>query len=174
MQKHTYIKMGLVAGLAVMAASVQVRAADMAWASGVLADIAVAATEANEALADAAVKGKKSDDIKEAQQQAATVETAAEEALAAYEVFAASGATDADAQKALEAARDKAIKAAGGKVAKKPAPVEKDDQLPNPHTVLWQSDELQALYKDLFNIANAASAQGGAEFAEKDHDFTSI
>ena len=57
MKKHQYGKTGLIACVVALFATMQVLAQDLAAASGFLADIAVAATQANAKLAEAANSG---------------------------------------------------------------------------------------------------------------------
>ena len=92
MRMHQYSKLGVIACIAIFAASVQVRAADMAWASGALADIYVAMTEANFAKASAADSPTA---VAKAQEQLDNVGEAAKAALAAYKEMEAAGEGDA-------------------------------------------------------------------------------
>jgi hypothetical protein len=157
---HQYSKLGVIACIAIFAASVQVRAADMAWASGALADIYVAMTEANFAKASAAESPSASAKAKE---HLANVVEAAEAALAAYKEMEAAGEGDAaEAAKALETARQKAL----GGTAPVATPTEGGYKLPNPNRVLWESEGLQKIYEELFQIVESTSAKGGAEFTE--------
>jgi len=57
MKKNQYSKIGLFVCVATLAASIQVRAVDLAAASGILADIAVISVQASAALAAAANTG---------------------------------------------------------------------------------------------------------------------
>lgn len=166
MIKHRYSKLGLIACMAFLVASVQVRA-DMASASGALVDIYVAAAAASQTLADASGKGE--DAIKAAQERIDVIDKAITQALEAYSKLEAAGGKDAAAEDALRKARQMAV---GGDTPASTPEERAGYKLPNPSTVLWQSDGLQKLYKELNDIAQSTSAKGGTEFTET--DFTSI
>lgn len=164
MIKRQYGKLGLIAFLVVVAASVQVRAADMAWASGALADIYVAATEASRDLADATAKG--TDAMQAVQARIKSIDEAITAALAAYADMEAAGSGEApEAVKALENARQKAL---GG--VDRPASTTNEEgfRLPNIYDVPWESDGLRKLYDELYQIEQSASSKGGSDFVEQD------
>jgi hypothetical protein len=172
MQKQMIKKMGWVACAALLAACIQVRA-DMAAASGMLAEIAAAATQANAAWAAAANSGD-TDALEAAQAVVGAVQAASEEALKAYAALEASGGSNDAAMEAIEDALSSAKGALGeekqGDAGEADPAGEGDDEdkLPNPYDVPWQSDGLRELYEELFNIVQSASAQGGAEFPDRD------
>lgn len=163
MKKHQYSKLGLVACIAVLAASVQVRAADMAWASGALADIYVAATEANAAVAEASGSGQKA--VQAAQAKVAAIDEAIEAALAAYAAMEAAG--DGPAAEATEALRQARQQALGGDAAPE-SPSDQDFVLPNIQDVPWESEGLRKLHNKLYQIEKSTSAEGGDTFAERE------
>ncbi len=180
MKKHLSIrKTGLVVALAVMATLIQVHAADMAAASGVLAEVSVMAVQAKAGLADAANSG----DVKaiaDAVSRADAVDSAvadARDAYAAMERAAAGGDEDAAAAAAdsLEAARQKASDALKGivpeAVQKTAKEVWKDSTSntgggpgnaydpPNIYDVPWQTQGMRSLYTSLFGNFWSASGQ---------------
>jgi len=166
MKKRQYNKIGLIACVATLFMATQVLA-NLAAATGMLADIAVAATQANATLAAAANSGDL-DAVAEAQELVAKVQSSMEEALEAY--AALEGGDDAATGK-LATARQNALAAVGG-VPEATPKGNQEYSLPNIHDVPWQSDGLRSLYQELFNIAMSASAQGGA--GNVDHDATGI
>lgn len=180
MKKHlSNRKTGWVVVLAVMATLIQVRAADMAGASGVLAEVSVMAVQAKAGLASAANSG----DVKaisDAVNRADAVDAAVADARSAYaamERAAAGGDEDAAAASAdaLEAARQAASDALNGVV---PEAVQKTAQeiwkesttntgggpgsaydAPNIYDVPWQTQGMRSLYTALFGSFWSASGQ---------------
>ena len=180
MKKHLSIrKTGLVVALAVMATLTQVRAADMAGASGVLAEVSVMAVQAKAGLAGAANSG----DVKaisDAVNRADAVDAAVADARSAYaamERAAAGGDEDAAAAAAdaLEAARQAASDALNGivpeAVQKTAKEVWKESTTntgggpgnaydpPNIYDVPWQTQGMRSLYTSLFGNFWSASGQ---------------
>jgi len=173
MKKHQYGKTGLIACVVALFATMQVLAQDLAAASGMLADIAVAATQANAALADAANSGPPVDlaAVEKAQAVVAKVEEAMTAALKAYaELTARNNAAMDD----LVAARNAALAAVGGKAAdSKPPAGKKDDYtIPNIKDIPWQSDGLRSLYQELSNIIIDEGGLGYAELYFPERDVT--
>ena len=170
MHKYRHGMMGLIASIAVFAVTAQVHGqVDMAAASGIMADIYVAVTQANANWAadpgNAALKDK-----------AGAAEKAAEDGLAAYRELEAAGDDQAAAEEAFEklkAAYGSAMAAAGEAAPAAAPPGDQEGETKvNPERILWQSPELQKIYAEFFEIEQNASAQGGAEFVE--HDATKI
>ncbi len=163
MKKHQYGKIGLIACIVTLFATMQVLAVDLAAASGFLADIAVAATQANQAMADAANSGPPVDldAVEKAQKQVAAVEEAM---TAALEAYAKLEDGDNSAMKDLVAARKAVLDAVDGKVSdSKPPSGKKDYTIPNIKDVLWESDELRKLYEEMANIIIDDSGHGYPE-----------
>jgi hypothetical protein len=165
MQKQKYSKLGLITCIAILAASIHVHA-DMATASGILADIAAKTTQANNTLAAAAASGNQ-EAIIAAQAQVNAVATASQDAVNAYTAMEQAGGNDPAAEQQIQEAQNAAATAMGATPpAETPAPGGQGNALPNPDTILWESPQLQQVYQSLFNIVQSASAQGGTEFAE--------
>ncbi len=181
MKKHLSIrKTGLIVALVVMTALTQVHAADMAAASGVLAEVAVIAVQAKAGLASAANTGDVNA-IAEASRRADAVDAAlaeAQNAFAAMERAANGGDEDAAASAAddLEAARQKAGDALQGaipevspKIAQEIWKESKTNtgggpggayEPPNIYDVPWQTQGLRSLYTSLFGSFWTASGGG--------------
>lgn len=168
MQKHHYSKIGLIACIAVFAASLQVRA-DMAEASGILADIFVAATQASTDWAKAgSAKPFDGEKVAKAEADMKTVDDAIAAALEAYAALETPGGDDdADMQK-LRNARQLAL----GEDTPPSASIEDFTPFPNIDAVPWETDGLKNLHNKLYQIKKSASAEGGSDFAER--DFTDI
>lgn len=177
MRRHTYSKLGLIAGIAILAASIQVHA-DMASASGILADIGAKAAEANNALAAAAnavANGGPAAALTAAQAQVDAIAAATQDALNAYAKLEQSGGSDAAAEQQLQDAQNAAAAAMGQEPpAETPVAGGQGFPLPNPDAILWESEQLQGLYQSLFNTVQSASAQGGTEFTDSESDVTDI
>lgn len=163
MRKHLYSKLGLIACLAVLAASIQVRA-DMAWASGALADMYVAKTEASAAMAAAPGGGEAA--LKAAQERVATIETAITDAEAAYSKLEAAGGDDDAATDALKKARQQAL----GEDAVPEPGSDPRFTLPNIYDVPWETDGLRELKDKQQEINDASSSNGGDGFSERDYE----
>ena len=172
MKKYFLIrKTGLAVVLAVMVSLIQVHAADMASASGVLAEISGMAVQAKSALAAAASSGDV-DAIAKAAKQADAVDAILADAQAAYgEMEAAVASGDEAAADAAAAKLDAALQAAGdalngddssglpkGKGATNTggSPGSAYDA-PNTHDVPWQTEGLRSMYTSLFSSFFAAS-----------------
>lgn len=174
MKKNHYSKISLIACVALLFAAMSAKAVDMAAATGLLADIAVAATQANSILATAADSGDL-DAVAKANEVVEAVKQAMEEAMEAYKALQAG---DDAALKKLEAAKQKAINALGGKPggaaeesASESSPKEEGEgeySFPNIYDIPWKSEGLRSLYQELFDIGMNASSQGGSDFAESD------
>ena len=188
-------KTGLVVALAVVATLVQVHAADMAGASGVLAEVSVMAVQAKAGLASAANSGDVNA-ISDAANRADAVDAAVGEAQSAYaamERAAAGGDEDAAAAAAddLDAARQKAADALKGaipEVVPKSAKEEWKESTtntgggpgsaydpPNIYDTPWQTQGLRSLYTSLFGNFWSASGQSFSNFGpspERDRDAT--
>lgn len=161
MKKQPYGKTGLIACVLALFATMQVHAVDLAAASGFLADIAVAATQANAAMADAANSGD-TDAIKAAKAVVADVEKTMEAALAAYaEVEAGNNA----AMKDLVAARKAALDAVGGTPADSTPPGKEGYTIPNIEDIPWKSEVLRNLYQEMSEIIQD---EGGHGYPERD------
>ncbi|MEN8255090.1 MAG: hypothetical protein ABFR33_06430 [Verrucomicrobiota bacterium] len=161
MKRHQYGKTGLIACVVALFATMQVLAVDLAAASGFLADIAVAATQANAALAAAANSGD-TDAIAAAQADVDAVKSSMEEGLAAHaEISAGNNA----AMKDLVAARNAALGVTGGTASDSAPPGKKGHTIPNIEEVPWQSPELKALYQEMSEIIQN---EGGHGYPERD------
>ena len=164
MKKHQYSKLGLIAFIAVLAASIQVRAADMAWAAGARADIYVAATEASAAVAAASSSGGNA--VQEAQ---AKLEAINENIKAANEAYAAmEAAGDGDATAARDALSNARQQALGG--AAPVAASEQGSTFPNIYDVPWETDGLRQQKNAQYQTELSTTAGGGAGFAERISD----
>ncbi len=179
MKKYQYSKIGLIACVAVHFATMQAHAVNLAAASGILADVAVTATQASSALAVAASSGDVAA-IADAQERANKVDFAmaeAQEAYAAMERETAAGNEDAAAAAAedLADAQQKAGDALDGELAQQEEGETSDAKrggsgnagVPNIYDVPWQSDGLRRLSQSLFDTAWTASGKGGSRFAER-------
>ncbi len=180
MKKHLSIKVGLSTALIAMAGLVQ--AADMATASGVLANVATMSVQSKANLASAASSGDVAA-IAEAAKRADAVDAAmadAQDAYAAMERAVAGGDTDAAASASddLEAAQQRASDALNGAIPdaepKSAQEAWKESQTntgggpnkaydpPNIYNVPWQTQGLRSLYTSLFGSFWTASSQGGS------------
>lgn len=190
MKKQQFFKKaGLIALIAVMGSFGQAQAADLADASGILADIAVMAVQAKANLAVAANSGDV-DAIAEAVKRADAVDAAMSEALAAYNALeTATEENDDDAAEEafadMETARQKANDALNGAVPEAtPASMHslwKESQKntgggpgrsydpPNIYDRPWHSQGLRHFYQGVFGTAWSASANGGSHvFGDRD------
>lgn len=183
----------LVAVIAVMAV-IQVQAADMAAASGLLAEVDAMAVQAKTELANAAGAGDMAA-IAEAAKRAAGVDAANAEAQSAYTALekAVQDGDDAAAsaaEEALSAAHQKAQDALNGNAAPATSTPENPsyDQwktsktnmgggpglgfpgypLPNIYDVPWQTDGLRTSYASLFGGFWSASGSMDYDYAEVD------
>lgn len=180
---YFFQKIGLTMALAVMTVLVQSQAADMASASGTLAEIAVMAVQAKANLAGAASAGDVGA-IAEATKRADAVDAAmadAQEAFSAKENAQEQSASDA-ADDALSAAHKKADDALNGAVPevtpKNAKEVWKESKKntgggprdaynpPNFYGVPWQSATMQSTYAAMFN--NVYNAGGGSSVNSND------
>ena len=174
---YFFQKTGLIAAIVVATTLVQVQAADMASASGTLADIAVMAVQAKASLASAANDGDVGA-IAEATKRADAVDAAmadAQEAFSAKENAQDQASADA-ADEALDAAHQKADDALNGAVPeaapKSAKHVWKESKTntgggpqdaynaPNIYNVPWQSATMQSTYSAMFN--NVFGSSGGS------------
>ncbi|MCK5675701.1 MAG: hypothetical protein KAH99_01650 [Verrucomicrobia bacterium] len=168
MKKHQYRKIGLIACVVALFATAQAFAVDLAAASGLLADIAVASTQANAALADAANSGPPVDlaAVEKAQAVVADVEKSMQAALEAYtELEAGNNA----AMKDLVAARNAALDATEGTPSDSTPPGKEGYSIPNIEDIPWQSDGLRKLYQEMSEIIRD---EGGHGYPERDKDVT--
>lgn len=164
MKRNQYRKIGLIACVVALFATAQAFAVDLAAASGFLADIAVAATQANAALADAANSGPPVDlvAVEAAQAVVADVEKSMQSALEAYtELEAGNNA----AMKDLVAARNAALDATEGTPSDSTPPGKEGYSIPNIEEIPWQSPELKALYQEMSEIIQD---EGGHGYPESD------
>jgi len=181
MKKHLFIKKaGLIAALVAVTALAQ--AADMAVASGILADVSVMDVQAKAGLADAANSGDVAA-IAEASKRADAVDAAMADAQAAYAALERAVAGDdadaaASASDDLEAARQRASDALGGAIPdatpKSAQEVWKESQTntgggpgraydpPNIYDVPWQTQGMRSLYTSLFGSFWTTSSRGGS------------
>ncbi len=167
MKKHQYSKLGLIAFIAVLAASIQVRAADMAWAAGARADIYVAATEASAAVAAASGSGGKA--VQDAQAKLESINKSIQAANEAYAAMEAAGDGDATAaREALSNARQQALGGAAPVTASASNQGGYADGLPNIYDVPWQTDGRRTQKESQYQTAKSASGEGGDSFAERD------
>jgi hypothetical protein len=177
MKKHLFNKMGLFACGAALAVSVQTRAADLASASGVLADIAVMVTQSSEGLASAANGGdvnatadaqKRSDAVNAAMTEGQEAYAAIENAVAAGDDDAAASASDD-----LDSAWQKAYDALNGAVPELSEHAKWEESQKNtgggpgraydPPNIYYDpshSPNMQALSADLFGNIMSASMNG--------------
>ncbi len=183
MKKHQlYRKLGLGAILATVVSICQVHAADLATASGTLAEVSVLAVQAKADLASAAISGDVNA-IADAVKRADAVDAAVADAQAAYSALEralASGDLDAAAAAAedLAAAKQKADDALNGAVPE-PTPksakeVWKEGQTntgggpgraydpPNIYDVPWQTAGLRSMYSSMFSTVFTASGGSSA------------
>ena len=174
---------GLVAALVAMASVAQVRAADMAVASGVLASVSTMAVQAQAGLASAAAAGNVKA-IAVATKRADAVDAAVADAQKAYvamESAVASGDPDsvASAFENLKAAEQRALDAlSNDDIPDVPPPgAVKDDwkestnntgggpmdayDAPNIREVPWRSAGLRSLYDSLFGAFWTSTTAGG-------------
>jgi hypothetical protein len=187
--KKQYLKyMGLLTCVATLLIAGQALAADLAAASGVLADVAVISTQASADLAVATGRGV--DAITEAQKRAAGVDAAmgdAQDAYTAMERAVAGGDEDAAtaAKEDLDAAHQAAQDALGG-AAPDAVPQSKHDQWkesqtntgggpakaydpPNIYDIPSQTQGLRQFYQSLFGHFWSSSSFGsGNEYHEHD------
>ncbi len=182
MKKHLFNKAGLITALVAGATVVQVQAADMAAASGILANVAVLSVQSKADLAAAASSGDVAA-INEAAKRADAVDSAMVDAQAAYaemERATADGDDDvaAAASDDLEAALQRANDALNGAIPdaepKSAQEAWKESQTntgggpsraydpPNIYDVPWQTQGLRSLYSSLFGAFWTSSSQGGS------------
>lgn len=177
MKRHHFLKKtSLVAVLAVMTALSQAQAADMAAASGMLAEISVMAVQAQANLAAAASVGDLNA-IADAAGRADAVDAAMKEAQQAYAALenAADEAAATAASASLNAAHQKATDALNGVVVDKSSQEEWKDSTtntgggpgdaydtPNIYEVPWQSDGLKSVSTAMFNSVNSSSGGSSA------------
>lgn len=186
MKKYHFNNMGLAVVAMVLVFTAQVSFSDLASASGLLADVAVMATQSSSALAAAANSGDV-EAIAEAQKQVNAVDSAmaeAQEAYASMEREIAAGNIDAaaSAEEDLVAAQQKASDALGGvfpqegsqagatgdqNQADAGGPGREDDP-PNIYDTPWESDGLRSAKQGMFGVAWSASSQGGSSYGERD------
>ena len=182
---------GLIAALVAVATVAQVRAADMAAASGVLANVSAMAVQAKAGLASAAESGNV-EAVAEATKRANAVDAAVADAQKAYAAMerAVSGGdpdTAASAFDDLQAAEKRASDALNGGEAPDAAPkASKNDwkestsntgggpteaySAPNIYNVPWRSEGLRSLYDSLFGTfwASTVSMGGSMDAGEGD------
>lgn len=169
MSKHQYSKLGLIACIAALVAAFQMpAAADMAWASGVLADMYAASTEASANMAAATGGGEK--EMKDAQNQFERISEALTKAEKAYAKLDAAGGDDAAAMDDLRSARKQAL----GEDAAPASGEQVDDASPNIYDVPWETDGLRSQRNEQQAIKDESTSHGGSSFAERDTeaDFT--
>lgn len=173
-------RIGLVALLVAMTAFGRAQAADMAAASGTLADIAVMATQAKANLALAAIGGDVNE-IADAAKRADAVDAAMDAGQKAYAAKEAATNEDDDAAatEALDAAHQKADNALNGAVPEATPSsahdVWKESQTntgggpssaydpPNIYDVPWQSQGLRSLYSSMFSIVYSSNGGSSAD-----------
>ena len=175
-----------VAGLLVLGLANHSFAADVAEASGVMADLESLVVQAKASLANAALGGDV-DAIAEANKRSAAIDAAVaagNEALSAMEAAVANGDEDAAkmAENDLAAALGQAKNALGGVLpataaaspkksseAKSNDDEEKDGDPPNIYDVPWKSQGIRAYYQSLFGAFHDASGFGqGKGFGDQD------
>ncbi len=186
MKNNQYRTISLMACVAVLLVGAQVSVANLAAASGLLADVAVMASQSSSALAAAANSGDV-DAIVEAQARVDAVDAAMTEAQEAYSAMEqASNAGDEDAAASaaddLAAAKQKASDALSGIIpetnsqsdaqgsqdqADTGGPV-REGEAPNVFDQPWETDGVRNAKQALFGTFWNASSQGGASFGERD------
>jgi hypothetical protein len=176
MKKHQFNKMNLVVCVAVLSASSSIFAADLAEASGTLAEVAVTVAQANAELAQAA-SGGDLEVIAEAQNRANAVDAAMGDATQAY---ASLESGDDSAVEGLNEALQRATDALNGIVREessqsKHAKWKKDQENggggpgrpydpPNIYDVPWETAGLRSFYQGLFgNLWGSSSFGGGRD-----------
>lgn len=185
-KKYFMQKVVSVVAVAMIATLIQVQAADMAAASGTLADVAVMAVQAKANLAVAANSGD-INAVSEAMKRADAVDSAlasAQEALAALDIAKTPGDESA-ATSALDSARQKAFDALNGPVPEAVQPSVHDQwkesqtntgggpgrayDPPNIYDVPWQTQGLRHFYQSMFGNFWSASSHGGSHsFGDRD------
>jgi hypothetical protein len=176
MKKHQFNKMGLFICITALFASSSIFAADLAAASGTLAEVAVTVAQANAELAQAA-SGGDLETIAEAQNRANAVSAAMDDATAAY---AGLESGDESAAEALAEALQRAKDALNGVIREeseqsKYAKWKKDQENsgggpgraydpPNIYDVPWETAGLRSFYQGLFgNLWGGSSFGGGRD-----------
>jgi hypothetical protein len=189
MRKHRFVKFGFVAVLASVIALSQAKAANIAGASGMLADIAAIVVQAKQNLAIAASSGNV-DEIADASTRADAADAAMAEGMesfAALERADAGGDEDAaqsafeDIGKALQKATEALSGAIPQEVVKSDREKWKESQTntgggprgaydpPNIYNNPWETQNLQAFYQSIFNTVWSSSSFGaGSGVSDRD------
>jgi len=178
MKKSLFVKSGLLAGVCALMLAGSAKAADLATAAGIMAEVEATAVDAKASIAAAAVGGDTAT-IAQAQQRSNAIDTALANARAAYNAVEANvnsgdtGAADR-AEEALIAAQTQVQNAAAGvttpTVASDTAgsrPGSSDDP-PNIEEVPWKSQGIKAYYQSLFGTFwNTSSFGHGQDYGDR-------
>ena len=164
MQKHKYSKMGLFACVVALATSIQVHAMSLAEASGILADIGVAAAQASTDMAAAAGDLKA---LPAAQERNKSAKDAMGEGNAAYKRLEAG---DDAAQDDLMAALGKAQGKSAQDSAPEPAVQDGEEySLPNIHERPWETATRKRIGQGRSDIEEKYGASDFPEYQATPH-----